>query len=370
MSRFLNVFTHPPRRVRLDAVDGELDRLWQHPDDGGEARTPLTRACRSNLIVLCSSRAEGEQMERDLATLVQYHPCRVLLFVQDHTDGTDRVETEVSTHIGEDRQVIAEQVTIRAGAAPDRRLTSVAPTLLIGGLPSALWWVPQAAPPSSGELFDSLSDMAHQLIYDSFGWTDAAGGVAAMAGWIVSAPSDKTLVDLAWNRLDPWRLILSEALDAALAGKAPADLQSLTIQHGVGASVPAWLFIAWFAGCFGLRPGTSTFNAAAEMDWVSETTGTPLRVTLRPANQPGYEVAGVEVGWRDGGLNKTAHFRRTSPERQMVVYESSNAYSQAIMLPSVPRAVAVARQLAVPTRDTSFIDALTLARAIVQTLLT
>lgn len=369
MSRFLNVFTHPPRRVRLDAVEGELDRLWQRPDDVGKARPPLTRACRSNLIVLSSSRAEGEQIQRELATLVQYHPCRVLLFVQDDTDGSNSVETEVSSYIGEDRQLLAEQVTIRAGAAAVRRLTSMVPTLLIGDLPTALWWIPQAAPPSSGELFDSLTEMAHQLIYDSFGWTDAARGVVAMADWIISAPSDKALVDLGWNRLNPWRQMLSEALDAAVAGKAPEDLQSLTIQHGVGASAQAWLFVGWFAQCFGLHPGTRTFNADAEMDWVSETTGRSLVVTLRPVNQPGYEVAGVELVWREGGLKKTAYFHRTSPERQIMVYESSTAYSQAIMLPSVPRALAVARQLAVLTRDTSFIDALTLARVIAQTLL-
>jgi glucose-6-phosphate dehydrogenase assembly protein OpcA len=211
--------------------------------------------------------------------------------------------------------------------------------------------------------------MAHQLIYDSFGWTDAARGVAAMADWIISAPSDKTLVDLAWTRLNPWRQMLSEALDAPVAGKASENLRSLTIEHGVGASAQAWLLVGWFARCFRLRPETSTVNADAEMDWVSETTGRPLTVTLRPAQQPGYEVAGIKVVWREGSLDKTAYFHRTSPERQIVVYESSTAYSQAIMLPSEPRAVAVARQLAAVTRDAGFIDALALARVIAQTLL-
>ena len=197
VTRPLDAFAQPPRRVRLDAVEGELNRLWQSPGDAGKARLSPTRACRSNLIVFSSSRAEGEQIECDLATLVQYHPCRILLFVQDDTAGSNSFETEVSTHVGEDGQLIAEQVTIRAGAAAVRRSTSIARTLLVGGLPTALWWISQTAPPRSNELFDSLLEMAHHLIYDSFGWTDAARGVAAMAEWLISAASDKTLVDLA-----------------------------------------------------------------------------------------------------------------------------------------------------------------------------
>ena len=149
MSGSLDVFTHPPRPVRLDAVEGELDRLWHHPDHVGEGQARLTRACRSNLLVLCSSHTEAEQVERELPTLVQYQPCRILLFVQDENDGSNNVETEVSTYIGEERHVLAEQVTIRAGAAAVRRLQTVAPMLLVGGSQTALWWIPQAAAPGA-----------------------------------------------------------------------------------------------------------------------------------------------------------------------------------------------------------------------------
>lgn len=72
------------------------------------------------------------------------------------------------------------------------------------------------------------------------------------------------------------------------------------------------------------------------------------------------------MSWSEGALNKAAHFRRARPDRQMVVYQSATDYSQAIMLPSVPRPIAVARQLASPASDTDFRDALMLARRIGQ----
>jgi glucose-6-phosphate dehydrogenase assembly protein OpcA len=109
-------------------------------------------------------------------------------------------------------------------------LQTTARALLVGGLQAALWWVPQAAPPS-GELFYGLSELAHQVLYDSFGWADATLGMAAMSDWIITAPTDKALFDLCWYRLEPWRQMLKEALDPSIAGEASENLRSLTIHH-------------------------------------------------------------------------------------------------------------------------------------------
>jgi glucose-6-phosphate dehydrogenase assembly protein OpcA len=367
VSGSLRIFTHQPRRLRLDAVEGELDRLWHHPDHVGEGHTRLTRTCRSNLIVLCSSPTEAEQVDSEISTLVQYQPCRILLFVPDENDRSNNIETQISTYIGEERQVLAEQVTIRAGAAAVQRLQMVARALLVGGLQTVLWWVPQDAPRPMSELFHGLSELAQQVLYDSFGWTDAPRSVIAMSDWSVKAPADKALFDLCWYRLNPWRQMLNDALDPSIAGEPTKNVQSLTIRHGIGAVAQAWLFVAWFAQSLGLRLEKMRFTNA-EMDWVSKATGRALRVSLRPASQPQCEIAAVDVSWSEGALNKAAHFYRARPDHQMVVYQSAIDYSQAIMLPSIPRPVALARQLATPARDANFIDALMLARAIAQTL--
>jgi hypothetical protein len=126
--------------------------------------------------------------------------------------------------------------------------------------------------------------------------------------------------------------------------------------------------VAWFAQSFGLRFGKTTLITDAEMARLPQDTGRKLRVSLRPARQGYSEIARVDVSWNDGALNKEAHFYRARAERLLVVYQSATDYSQAIMLPSVPRPLAVARQLSTPARDADFIDALTMARTIAQTL--
>ena len=56
--------------------------------------------------------------------------------------------------------------------------------LLIGDLPTNLWWAAPVPPPFAGPLLYELAEHAQQIVYDSMGWPDPAHGVAATAGWL------------------------------------------------------------------------------------------------------------------------------------------------------------------------------------------
>src|SRR5262245_11117144 len=71
----------PARPVEVAAIDRELTRLWEEAGRGEETPHPVTRACMSNLIILCHSDAEAHTVEEEIGDIVAQHPARVLLLV-------------------------------------------------------------------------------------------------------------------------------------------------------------------------------------------------------------------------------------------------------------------------------------------------
>src|SRR3984957_9028547 len=81
------VQSHPDRPVPIAAIERELMQLWNRKDPGNEA---ITRACMSNLVILCSKVAQAHWMPEEIAEIVRFHPARVIVLVQDDDlPGTD-----------------------------------------------------------------------------------------------------------------------------------------------------------------------------------------------------------------------------------------------------------------------------------------
>ena len=55
--------------------------------------------------------------------------------------------------------------------------------VLIGDLPTNLWWTAATPPPLAGHLLYDLAENAQQIIFDSIGWTEPArrGGDRCLA---------------------------------------------------------------------------------------------------------------------------------------------------------------------------------------------
>src|SRR5262249_17825060 len=149
------------------------------------------------------------------------------------------------------RWVISEQVTLHARGQGVGRLPSAVRALLIGDLPTNVWWATPQPPPLAGVLLYDLAENAQQIIYDSIGWPEPARGVVAVAAWLEvfdsgQAPSSwRVASDVNWRRLKFWRRLLTQALDPASAPGAMESVTEVLVEHGPHAVIQAWELVSW-----------------------------------------------------------------------------------------------------------------------------
>ena len=86
--------------------------------------------------------------------------------------------------VGGRAHALVEQVTLYAAGAAVERLPFAVRALLIGDLPTNLWWTPPQPPPLAGTLLQDMSGCVQQIMYDSLGWENPVRGVAATASWL------------------------------------------------------------------------------------------------------------------------------------------------------------------------------------------
>ena len=268
------------QQVDPQAIESELDKVWAQlygdPQSGS-----LTRAAMSNLLVFCGDEQQALNATDRIVSLVEQHPSRVLILaLQD--DASRGMEAWVSVHcrsIGEHQQLCAEHIELRFHATAIDRAISIIRPLLIGDLPTALWWFSPVPPPLMGDVFEGLVSLSQHIIYDSVGWTRPVDGVRAMAAWIQQ--HDSVVYNLAWRRLKSWRRMLALGLDPEFNPGALQGLSEIDIVHGPDALPLAWLLIAWLAGRLGWRVQATQCEAHQWIEWQFASQQGRVRVRIR-----------------------------------------------------------------------------------------
>ncbi len=347
-----------PRPVDVDAIERELEQLFRgHAEDSGE-QAPLTRARMSNLLVFTSSAEQAEHLPDDIAEIVRLHPSRVLLLVGDAQQPRAEIEAFVSAqcHLGEaGRQICSEHVTLRASGEARPRLPSLARSLLVGELPTALWWTPAEPPSQAGEVFRQLADMAEEIVYDSAAWLQPQGGLSDTAAWARGAGGQSTLTDLAWRRLEPWRLLISQSLAPAVNPGALDSIAEVSVEHGRTAAAAAWMLVGWLASRLGwVARGGRRDEQGADLHFASREG--ELRVSIRSTGDAG-DLGRACVSWKSPEQSVRAVFSRASPSRLAATIEPGTAPQGCLAAPPHSRGAILAGSL-ILGRDRIFLDAL------------
>jgi len=323
----------------------------------------------ANLVIVCRSAQEEVEGTQEIPLIVAQHPSRVLLLVADAGRQTSEIEAFVSTHcrlVEGGQQVCSEHVHIRAGGADLRRLPSIVPSLLLGDLPTALWWASPEAPPLLGDLFTDLARLADQVIYDSVAWADPLRQLVVMANWM-RGERPRVVSDLAWRRPKLWRRLIAQSLDP---GSAPGALESLSeihIEHGPHALTQAWLLVGWLALRLGWQPQGGRVTPGPEVTWhFAWPHGTP-RVRIRRLAEGAAEIKQIRIVTRVAERPVTLHLRADNPDQVSVCAEG--LADRTLTGPVLPRAELVARQLPDLTRDRLFEDSVALARTMAEAVL-
>lgn len=364
--------TYPPRPVDVDAIERELGVMWSEPPAGtSDSEEPVTRACMSNLIVLAPDAGESMRLTEEIEPIVQQHPSRVLLLVGEE-DGPEDIAAHVSAvcHLGEGgRQVCSEHVSITArGEAARRRLPSAARPLILGDLPTALWWVGPEAPAVAGDLFLELAEMSHQVIFDSLAWHDPGRGLAATAIWAAGTEATAGISDLAWTRLAPWRSLVAQALAPAVAPGALDSLHRVEIEHGTRMAPQAWLLLGWLASQLGWSLAAGSGTAERRGEW--QFTSRHGEVNAYAAVPAGGAADAFAVRLRFGSPDAPEELGVIQRgEGRLAIVGRGDAEQSAVMAPRHDRAVLVARELPDLGRDPVYRHALESARALVEKVL-
>ncbi len=210
----------PSSPLPLWKVERELIRQMkalQGPDE-----RPVQRARMANLVIYCASQERAARLNSEIPDVVAVHPARVLLLIADAESSSTELTATVLVRplrVGSHNFGFSEQVTLEAGSGAVHHLPFAVRALLIGDLPTNLWWAAPVPPPFAGPLLYELAEHAQQIVYDSMGWPEPARGVAATAGWLEQAERrdgwDRWRVasDINWRRLKYWRRMLTQALE-------------------------------------------------------------------------------------------------------------------------------------------------------------
>lgn len=364
----LPLMTIAPRPVDVAGIERELHRLWHEPGSDGGA----TRTCMSNLIVWCPTAEQARRLPDEIALIVSQHPARVLLLVGEAPTTGEPIQASVSaicTMVNSGRHICSEHVTLSAVPKAVRRLPSVVRSLLIGDLPTSLWWASTEPPALAGELLSELAGMSDQVIYESQGWLDPVRHMIATADWAAKEDRERVIADLEWRRLKTWRRLISQALDPAVVPGALESITDVRFEHGPHALAKTWMLCSWLACKLGWQPEGGKVAPGVEVTWKFHSAKGPVRITIHRRSEGEPKVQAGSITWKLDGKDTSVNIVRLGPGRLGIRGEDPNAPPRLQVVPSQSRAELIAKQLPDLGRDDLFRETLQVSRAMAQALL-
>jgi glucose-6-phosphate dehydrogenase assembly protein OpcA len=360
--------------VPLNQVERELARrLGEGRSDTHE---PWQRARLSNLVIYCNKPEQAEAIASIVPDIVAIHPARVLLCLADPgSDAALRAYVKVWSPMGRQQQnICSEQVTLKVGGQYSDRLPFAVRELLIGDLPTNLWWAAAVPPPLAGHLLFDLAERAQQIIYDSIGWTEPARGVAATSAWLAKFERGGQLgwrvaSDLNWRRLKFWRRLVSQALDPNTAPTALETIQEVLVEHGPHAVIQAWELMSWMASCLGWKVQMGNVQPGVEIAWQVVAPHGLFKVRIRRLADGPSEVRCVHLtcGVRDTQQTYTMAVQKDM--RLAVVLEGMETVPRTLAVPAPTLAELVAQQLSNRERDPRFTESMAVAEVFARSVL-
>ena len=312
-------------RVKVSEVVSVLDEL-RRPEP-----MPATRTSVLTLVIVANRAQSVARAHAALAELGGRHPARVLTLLVDElaAQADDGIDAEVRLLGGEadGRAVWFEDVVLTVRGAVTRHLDSLIEPFTLSDLPVVVWFADGL--PAVGDPMLAAADV---LLVDARDFGDTACFEA------LSALAERPLVDLSWQRLKPWRLLLASLFE----GPSRPFVTGVERATVAGKTGPRHLLGGWLATRLNLR-----------LDQIDLIDAEHVTIELA-ARAPDGRQAGFEVA------------RRTD-DRLVVAratVESRPASEQVVPLPEGTAGWGLADALAHLERDPVYEEALRAAIAL------
>ncbi|HMC53419.1 MAG TPA: glucose-6-phosphate dehydrogenase assembly protein OpcA [Acidimicrobiales bacterium] len=185
--------------VTIAEVAAALVRLRR-----GEPQAATRTACVT-LVVVGVDEEEATAATNAMHRLGARHPGRTVVLVPA-PDAERGVDARVALHhtTVEGHPVWSEDVRLRVRGPAARHLDSLIEPLTLPDLPVCVWYVAAAPSPDA-----ALVRAADAVIVDLRQIPGAAGDPAPALARLIKLAAERTLVDLSWTRLTPWRELLA-----------------------------------------------------------------------------------------------------------------------------------------------------------------
>jgi glucose-6-phosphate dehydrogenase assembly protein OpcA len=371
MSEQPNAAAPAPASVAIQDVDRALNAALRAMH--GPNQTLVFRARLSNLVVFCDTEDGARRVLEAIPGVMALHPARVLLLVGAAGPDSAGVSATVQMRphvVPHGRVLCSEQVTLRASGRAVERLAFAVRELLIGDLPTNLWWATPQPPGLAGGFLHDLAEHAQQLVYDSLGWAEPARGVAATAAWLRQFERPpvggdwRAAADLNWRRLKYWRRLLSQALDPASAPGAIASIAEVLVEHGPHAVIEAWELVSWLASRLGWRVQEGREQKGVEFAWQVEAPHGPVRLVIRRLADGPSEITHLRIACTLSNQPAALDFAAEDHQRLAVRPEGAPGTSRTVTVQKQGLVELIARQLSDREFDPVFSESMTVAQSL------
>ncbi len=292
--------------VRLSEVVGALaDLRDQSSDHHSSARTAVM-----TLVAVAPRDDQAYGATGALRSLAGHHPSRILLLRPD-PDSVAHLDARTTLYAldNEHHRINFEEVRLEVGGQAARHLDSLVEAFTLSDLPVAVWYVD-----SIPEASDPLLSVATAILIDSRDAPDP-GQLRSL----LALARRRTLVDLSWSRLRPWRELLAGLFEPVANRPWLDSIEHVDISGKAG---PRRLLGGWLT---------------------AQTDVSPRRVSLHDARH-----VAVQIVCRRDGREATFTVERIEGQRLVVaegVVPGAPALRANSLLPDDPLATSLATAL-------------------------
>lgn len=213
-----------PQETQVKNALSTLEHIWR--EVGTETRTQT-----GNLIAIVAP-DNLELIEKALLELPRRVASRQIIGVLDECDC-------VTLRVGllEVQGQMLERLTLSGNA---EQLQGAILPLLAGEVLTTLWWTRVTELPPRGKVFDTLAEVADQVIADTLSVN-------------LSEKAPYALADIAWSRTAPWRELTCQLFDEPEALEHLHELERVTVSYAQGrrGDQAARFYAAWLASKLG-----------------------------------------------------------------------------------------------------------------------
>jgi glucose-6-phosphate dehydrogenase assembly protein OpcA len=277
-----------PMGVDPSAIEDEFTRIWQETSTGGVEESVMRVRVANFVAVAHDDDTAYARFEEIMQSMPQRHPCRGILALA--TPGRSELQASIAAHCFRSptnrRHMCSEEVLLHGAPGQERELASVVLALLVPELPVGVWLIGGVEPDSY--LVDRLLDAADRVFFDSAESPDVERALRVALN--LGEEHDVETVDLAWWRLETWRLLTAQLFDGADGLRELESIESITIRGGQGARSSAPVLLAsWLIS----RLGLTIADATRDRDALTATMydgSRGVRLSIIPGGQASVEA--------------------------------------------------------------------------------